>query len=118
MTKTGNCVCLATLPRLCHLTPSLKTLLSSLVGAMMRHIHNVLNTSNSTMSKLKTYIIIIVLNKAAYDSFFLLFFNTGVKAISDYDRNNAYDSEHGQNYQYDRHVQHIQPRQYNMINPT
>ena len=44
------------------------------------------------MSKLKTYIITIVLNKAAYDSFFLLFFNTGVKAISDYDPNNAYDS--------------------------
>ena len=43
------------------------------------------------MSKLETYIITIVLNKAAYDSFFLLFFNTGVKAISDYDRNNAYD---------------------------
>ena len=56
------------------------------------------------MSKLETYIITIVLNKAAYDSFFLLFFNTGVKAISDYDRNNAYDSEHGQNGQ---HVQHI-----------
>ena len=69
------------------------------------------------MSKLETYIITIVLNKAAYDSFFLLFFNTGVKVISDYDRN-AYDSEQGQNYQYDRHVQHIQPRQYNKINPS
>ena len=56
------------------------------------------------MSKLKTCIITIVLNKAAYDSFFLLFFNTGVEAISDYDRNNAYDSEN-QNYQYGQHVQ-------------
>ena len=64
------------------------------------------------MSKLKTCIITIVLNKAAYDSFFLLFFNTGVKAISDYDRNNAYDMEHGQNYEYGQHVQQIQPRQY------